>query len=105
MQGSAGNVCCVIIVAYASWQKATTVCKLKLRILLLLYAVAVYCNLQDTEQLVAAGANELEVAQRWQQQTQVCSVASHSSSHCRLNFGCRVAGWELPYVACSLYST
>ncbi|KAF6255861.1 hypothetical protein COO60DRAFT_168180 [Scenedesmus sp. NREL 46B-D3] len=25
---------------------------------------------QDTEQLVAAGANELEVAQRWQQQTQ-----------------------------------
>lgn len=36
------------------------------------------CCLQDTEQLVAAGANQLEVAQRWEQQTQVRSIALRS---------------------------
>jgi hypothetical protein len=37
------------------------------------------CCLQDTEQLIAAGANDLEVAQRWEQQTQVRLVSLPSS--------------------------
>jgi methylthioribose-1-phosphate isomerase len=38
-------------------------------------AAAAACWLQDAEQLVAAGANQLEVAQRWEQQTQVRPTA------------------------------
>jgi hypothetical protein len=33
------------------------------------------CCLQDTEQLIAACANQLEIAQRWEQQTQVRAAA------------------------------
>jgi hypothetical protein len=67
------------LVHIASWQAMSdccsiatvsyTCCNLPVWPLLL-------CCVQDTEQLIAAGANQLEIGQRWEQQTQVQAAAA-----------------------------